>query len=65
MLFGDNILDFDDPKESTLKSRTDFVKKHKKTLEKNILFYQIQCTVVGKQHFIMGIMTKAQKTLIN
>lgn len=30
MLFGDNILDFDDPKESTLKSRTDFVKKHKK-----------------------------------
>src|SRR5690606_4751699 len=30
MLFGDNILDFDDPKESTLKSRTEFVKKHKK-----------------------------------
>lgn len=30
MLFGDNILDFDEPKESTLKSRTEFVKKHKK-----------------------------------
>lgn len=39
MLFGDNILDFDEPKESTLKSRTDFVTKHKKDFgDKYIIF---------------------------
>nr|WP_263314776.1 5'-nucleotidase, lipoprotein e(P4) family [Mammaliicoccus sp. Marseille-Q6498] len=39
MLFGDNILDFDEPKERTLKSRTEFVKKHQDDFgDKYIIF---------------------------
>lgn len=39
MLFGDNILDFDEPKESTLKSRTQFIEKHKEDFgDKYIIF---------------------------
>ena len=53
MLFGDNLLDFTDPKKSTAKEREKLVKKHAKDFGKSILFSQIQCMEVGNRHFII------------
>ena len=53
MLFGDNLLDFTDPKKSTAKEREKLVQKHEKDFGKSILFSQIQCMEVGNRHFII------------
>ena len=38
MLFGDNLLDFDDPQQPTQASREQLVNKHQKILVRSILF---------------------------
>ena len=53
MLFGDNLLDFTDPKSLLLKEREKLVQKHAKDFGKSILFPQIQCMEVGNRHFII------------
>ena len=55
MLFGDNLLDFDDPKAKTAQARTDLINEKKKSSDANILFSQIQCTVVGNRRYITMI----------
>ena len=55
MLFGDNLLDFTDPKKSTAKEREKLVQKHEKILAQSILFSLIQCMEVGNLHFIITI----------
>ena len=55
MLFGDNLLDFADPKQPTAQSRDELIQKHKDDFGKNTLFSQILCMVAGNQQFITTI----------
>lgn len=51
MLFGDNLLDFTDPKEATAESREALIENIKTISVRNISFSLTQCMVVGKLQF--------------
>ena len=43
MLFGDNLLDFTDPKEATAESREALIEKHKDDFGKKYIIFLTQC----------------------
>ncbi|SUK30390.1 Acid phosphatase [Staphylococcus aureus] len=65
MLFGDNLLDFTDPKEATAESREALIEKHKDDFGKNISFSLIQCMVAGKLQFTTITIKQVTKQKIN
>lgn len=65
MLFGDNLLDFTDPKEATAESREALIEKHKDDFGKKYIIFLTQCMVVGKLQFTTITIKQVTKQKIN